>query len=559
VASVVVVLVGVPMLSLGLTVGPAAAVGVTVTKFSATGISGPFNIAKGPDGALWFTNDGNFSIGRITTSGTVTHFTDASINAPFGITAGPDGALWFTNVGSELVPGSIGRITTSGTVTHFTDPSTIHPQMITAGPDGALWFTDDGANSIGRITTTGTVSHFTDPSISNPQTITAGPDGALWFTNQDNNSIGRITTTGTVTHLTGTGVASPGGIAAGPDGALWFTNLGAAQTPPSIGRITTSGIVTNYTASGLAAPMAITAGPDGALWFTNLGSGSIGRITTAGSIALFSGPALVQTDGIAVGPDGALWFTSAAIPSGWIGRIVLGGQPTILPGSGSVIEGNSGTANLRVPVTLSIASTLTVTAHWTTVFDPTAPGDQADPATDYTPASGTVTFAPGQTARTVTISVNGDNLVEPDEDIVVQLSNPTNATIGGVSGRGTIVNDDQAKVVPGGASVVEGNSGTVDLNVPVTLSNPSTQTITVDWTTGPAGPAPRADPASDFTAASGTVTFAAGETAKSVTISVNGDTAVEPDEWITVSFRNPTNAKIGSFYGLGFGVISNDD
>ena len=55
------------------------------------------------------------------------------------------------------------------------------------------------------------------------------------------------------------------------------------------------------------------------------------------------------------------------------------------------------------------------------------------------------------------------------------------------------------------------------------------------------------------------VTFAPGETSKTVTISVNGDTAVEPDEWIVVSFKKPANARIGGFWGLGFGVILNDE
>jgi hypothetical protein len=97
------------------------------------------------------------------------------------------------------------------------------------------------------------------------------------------------------------------------------------------------------------------------------------------------------------------------------------------------------------------------------------------------------------------------------------------------------------------------------MNVPVTLSNPSTQTITVQWFTGPAGPAPRADPANDFVAASGTVTFAPGDTAKTVPITVNGDTVHEPHEWVTISFNHPTNAKMGGFWGLGFGIIQNDD
>jgi hypothetical protein len=97
--------------------------------------------------------------------------------------------------------------------------------------------------------------------------------------------------------------------------------------------------------------------------------------------------------------------------------------------------------------------------------------------------------------------------------------------------------------------------------VPVTLSNPSTQTITAQWTTAfaPGLPGNPADPATDYAPANGTVTFAPGDTTATVTISVNGDTLVEPDEYIVVLFGNPTNAKMGGFYGLGAGIITNDD
>ena len=68
---------------------------------------------------MWFTNPGNNSIGRITTSGVVTNYTSPTIDLTYGgsITAGPDGALWFTNLGNN----SIGRITTSGVVTNYTN------------------------------------------------------------------------------------------------------------------------------------------------------------------------------------------------------------------------------------------------------------------------------------------------------------------------------------------------------------------------------------------------------------------------------------------------------
>src|SRR5688500_4657457 len=111
---------------------------------------------------------------------------------PGGITAGPDGALWFVEEGTS----TIGRITTAGAVTnHFpvptagttlppTDPNYVNAlDQITAGPDGNLWFTQPRDDQIGVITPGGAVIEYTvSPSGSKPDAITRGPDGNLWFT-----------------------------------------------------------------------------------------------------------------------------------------------------------------------------------------------------------------------------------------------------------------------------------------------------------------------------------------------------------------------------------------
>jgi hypothetical protein len=65
---------------------------VTEINYTGTGMDEPFGITAGPDGALWFTNYGNNSIGRITTTGVVHLYAGAGIDDPDGITAGPDGA-----------------------------------------------------------------------------------------------------------------------------------------------------------------------------------------------------------------------------------------------------------------------------------------------------------------------------------------------------------------------------------------------------------------------------------------------------------------------------------
>ena len=232
------------------------------------------------------------SIGRITTSGVVTNYTGSGISRPVGITAGPDGALWFTNDGEQLDRADHDRAASSPTTRA---PASVDPAGIAAGPDGALWFTNTGNNSIGRITTSGVVTNYTGTGIATRPGSRPGrtaPSGSP--TGTGNNSIGRITTGGDVTNYTGTGISDPDGIAAGPDGALWFTNCGS----DSIGRITTGGVVTNYTGTGISVPAGITAGPDGALWFTNYGNDSIGRITTGGVVTNYTGPGISEPFGI---------------------------------------------------------------------------------------------------------------------------------------------------------------------------------------------------------------------------------------------------------------------
>ena len=135
-AASTVVLLSMPFLIVGLTAGRAAASGAGNLKMYA-GVSGPDGITAGPDGALWFTNGGSNSIGRITAAGKITNYTGADIYDPVGLTAGPDGALWFTNG----LNNSIGRITTAGKVTTYPASGIYGSEAIVVGPDGALWFT----------------------------------------------------------------------------------------------------------------------------------------------------------------------------------------------------------------------------------------------------------------------------------------------------------------------------------------------------------------------------------------------------------------------------------
>jgi hypothetical protein len=119
------------------------------------------------------------------------------------------------------------------------------------------------------------------------------------------------------------------------------------------------------------------------------------------------------------------------------------GTPALSIADLSLVEGNAGTTSATFAVSLAPASTQAITVRYATADDTaTAPGD-------YTAASGTLTFGPGETSKTVAVPVVGDATVEPDEAFVVNLSTPTNATIGRGQARGTIRNDDaQAAAQP---------------------------------------------------------------------------------------------------------------
>ena len=261
-------------------------------------------ITAGPDGAMWYADFGDNSIGRITMKGKITEFPDG-LSGPNGIVTGPDGDLWFTETTSQ----TIGRMTASGTITHFGHGLNF-PQQITNGPDGALWFTAFGTAS--RITTDGVITTFhIGPSRTEFEGIATGSDGALWIARfldhggRDSDEIVRLTTRGSAKRYTvGSG---PYGVTAGPDGAIWFTETGAG----AIGRLTIDGHLTQYPLNSGLVPGGIAPGPDGALWFTvGQSSSFIGRITVHGHVTLYSVPGECNnTNAIAAGPDGAMWFT----------------------------------------------------------------------------------------------------------------------------------------------------------------------------------------------------------------------------------------------------------
>ena len=222
-------------------------------------------------------------------------------------------------------------------------------------------------------------------------------------------------------------------------------------------------------------------------------------------------------------------------------------KPDTIDESGA---GNASTVTATLARASSEAVTLTVSA---------AAGTNAAVG-DFTQTGTMLTIAAGSTASTGTVTVTAaDNAKDgPDKSVTVT------ATVSGTSGVAdpaavtlTIADDDGAPAVSiSSPSVTEGASGaTATLSFEVTLSAVSGKQVTVAYAEGTGG---TATAGTDYTAPSaGTLTFAAGETSKTIDVTVTGDGTDEPDETVTVVLSGSVNATLGT--ATGTGTITDDD
>jgi hypothetical protein len=153
----------------------------------------------------------------------------------------------------------------------------------------------------------------------------------------------------------------------------------------------------------------------------------------------------------------------------------------------------------------------------------------------------------------VTVPVLGDTVIEGDETFLVNLTGPTNATLADGQAVGTILNDDFPALSIGDVSVTEGNSGTITATFTVSLSAASASTVTVSYATADG----TAMAGSDYVAQTGNLSFAAGQTSRTIAVVVNGDTTVEPSETFVVNLSGPGGATIDD--GQGRCTVANDD
>ncbi|MDL5054125.1 Calx-beta domain-containing protein [Oscillatoria laete-virens NRMC-F 0139] len=211
--------------------------------------------------------------------------------------------------------------------------------------------------------------------------------------------------------------------------------------------------------------------------------------------------------------------------------------------------GSEATTPVAIPVTLSANPTQAVTVNYS-VAAGTAQG------ADFTAATGSLTFNPGDSLfKSISVTIANDTLPETDETVVVTLSNPMNATLGASQHIYTIKDNDLPVVrFSAASSSVQESTGATMLAV--TLSVTPVQSVTVNYQV--TGGTAINGAGTDFVLVPGQITFAVGETSKSLSVSVNDDSLDENNETVLIGLSNPVGAVLGTPDTHALTILDND-
>lgn len=213
----------------------------------------------------------------------------------------------------------------------------------------------------------------------------------------------------------------------------------------------------------------------------------------------------------------------------------------------TVVEGDVGTTQIKVAVTLSAPVPYDVSADYAT-----ADGGALEADGDYIPATGTFTIPAGETRTFFFLTSNGDTRDEVDEGYRLLLSNPTGATFANPRANIRILDDDAAPAVSfssAGASFGEGAGRFIT----VQLSAASGKRLVVPVAiTGPA------TSGADYEALPTAIVFNRGETERRIRIQSIDDATAEPDESFTLTLSGSADVTLGEISQTRFVIRDND-
>ncbi|MBF0260778.1 MAG: DUF4347 domain-containing protein, partial [Magnetococcales bacterium] len=490
-----------------------------------------------------------------------------SIDSP-SVTEGNSGttALTYTVTLSAASGKSItvDYATSNGTATSGTDYTATSGTLTFAAGDTSKTFTVTVA---GDATTEG--DETITATLSNASNVTLGTSTGTGTITDDDNPAPTLTATGATPTFTEGGAA------------VDLFSVVAASTNESGMNFT--GMTVTVTNVADSTEYLTIGGVDVAL--TNGNSVTVSGGTAAVGVA--AGTATVTLTGLSLSDanmttlvDGLSYKNSSDTPTTASSRVVtITGITDNSSANSSAAPNRAATvtvAGVNPTITLSVnnatiaeaagSSTITATqsvaAQHDTVITLTATGTGTG-TTDYTLSLTTITILAGQTTGTATVTAVQDTLDEVNETVILDITNVTGG--GGAVESGTqqrtvtITDDDNPPTVSiNSPTHAEGNSGSSNMSFTVSLSAASSKSITIYYATANG----TATAGSDYTATTGTLTLAPGDTSKTFNVAVLGDVTTESDETIdaTISITSPTvpdDATLGT--ATGTGTITDDD
>jgi hypothetical protein len=325
------------------------------------------------------------------------------------------------------------------------------------------------------------------------------------------------------------------------------------QLPPTVAFSSAT-----YSAAENAATKTITVNLSGASaqtvtvnYATSNGNATAGSDYTAASGTLTFNPGnttktfniTILDDAIFEGPETVNLALSSPVnatlgsPSTAVLTITDNETPPSVAFSSATYSAAENAGNATITVNLSGASVQTITVNYATS------NGNATAGSDYTAASGMLTFNPGNTTKTFNITILDDAIFEGPETVNLALSSPGNATLGSPNTAVlTITDNEGVPSVAFSSATYSAAENAGNATITVSLSGASAQTITVNYATSNGN----ATAGSDYTAASGTLTFNPGNTTKTFNITILDDILVEGDETVNLALSSPVNATLGS-------------
>jgi subtilisin family serine protease len=231
--------------------------------------------------------------------------------------------------------------------------------------------------------------------------------------------------------------------------------------------------------------------------------------------------------------------------------ILQGISPKVSIRPASIAEGDIGNVFAEVVVTLSNAPQRRSVSVSYAALD----GSARVAGDDYAATSGTLTFLPGESQKTIRIAIIGDRLIEAEEYFFVQLSNVVNAIGKDLTTVVTIRNDDfPPSLFVEDTDVVEGDNGVTVATFNVGITVPLPYSVTIRYATLERTAKPRLG---DYQSASGSLTIPPGETMAKVRVLITGDDRHEADETFALRLLAPRGVRVAR--SMAFCTIINDD